>query len=88
METVNKVLGQPHVGTVLFLLAAALISTTVKPMPKVLEKLAGSMVFKAVVLLIFAMLVLRPLDETKMVVAVVATVVVLLLLELLRSMDN
>ena len=88
METVNKVLGQPHVGTVLFLLAAALIGSTLKPMPKLLENLTGNMIFKAAVLLLFAMLVLRPLDESRMVVAVIATVVVLLLLELLRSMDN
>jgi glycerol uptake facilitator-like aquaporin len=83
---INYLLDQQIIKITLALLSATFIGYTLKPVPAWLTELFNeSVVFKGVILLIFALVVSHPLNNKKLLALLVGVPVVLIIYYLLQN---
>ena len=89
VQNINKMLEIKGVKPFLILFTGIFLGYVLQPIPKWFNDLVTkSHVFKFTILFIIALLMLHPVDNEKLSIAIVASVVILALLHTMRSFDS
>ena len=89
MDQVNKLLDNRGVKTFLILITGIFSGYILQPVPKWFNELiTKSHLFKFIILFIIGLLILHPIDKEKLIIVIVASIIILTLLQKMRDFDK